>query len=113
MKTIEDKISIAELKQMADNRFGNFVKAVVDVKKEIMAVDAELHADEEAFLIESGSLQEELWGINIYPDLKNEDQIEFNSMINLKPRQNNKTRGVESQELREKIRKIAEALITQ
>lgn len=98
---------------MADNRFGNFVKAVVDVKKEIMAVDAELHADEEAFLIESGSLQEELWGINIYPDLKNEDQIEFNSMINLKPRQNNKTRGVESQELREKIRKIAEALITQ
>ena len=46
MKIIHDKISTAELKEMAQTMFGNLVKAVVDIKLEKMAVDAELHSDE-------------------------------------------------------------------
>lgn len=106
MEIIKDQISIAKLKQLAQNRFGNFVKAVIDVELEIMAVDAELHADEEALLIKNGSQQQNLWGINIYPDLNREEWIEFDSMINLKPSQGNRARNVENPEIRNKIQQI-------
>ncbi len=67
MKIIEDKISIKELEKLAENMFGNLVKAVVDIKRKSMAIGGELHSDEEALLIENGSKQSNLWGINIYP----------------------------------------------
>ena len=97
---------------MAQRRFGNMVKAVVDVEKGIMALDAELHADEEALLLGNGSKQAALWGINIYPDMKPEERIEYDSMINLRPGQGNKTRGVENAEIRDKIKEIVDRLIT-
>ena len=83
MKIITDSISLDEIKQMAEQMFGNMVKVVADVDKKIMAIDGELHADEEALLLENGSKQQSLWGINIYPELCGEDFIEFDSMINL------------------------------
>lgn len=111
MKIIKDKIQIKELKEMADNGFGNFVKAVVDIENEIMAVDAELHSDEEALLLEGGSFQKNLWGINLYPELGGEDFIEFDSMINLRPSQENRTRGVDNPEVREKIKVVINKLV--
>jgi len=93
--------------------FGNLVKAVVDIKKEIIVVDTELYSDGEMVLIESGSKQEDLWGINIYPDLPKEDQIEFDSMINLRPKQNNRSRSVDDPKVREKILEICNKLIKQ
>ncbi|MDD5659872.1 MAG: DUF5674 family protein, partial [Actinomycetota bacterium] len=61
---------------MANEMFGNLVKAVVDVEKESMAIDGELHADEEVLLLENGSDQNDLWGINIYPDLPFDERVE-------------------------------------
>lgn len=109
---MSDKITLAELKDMAKNMYGNFVKAVVDVEKEIMAVDAELHADEEKILLEQGSKQADLWGINLYPEMTGEDFIEFDSMINLRPSQGNRSRGIDSIETQEKIKIIVSKLIT-
>jgi hypothetical protein len=106
MIIVSESISLAELKKMAEERFGNMVKAVIDVEKEIMAVDAELHADEEALLLEKGSRQEDLWGINIYHEMPENERIEFDSMINLRPSQGNRTRGVDAPEIRQKIVKI-------
>lgn len=103
MKIITDKISIKELKEMSDKMFGNLVKAVIDIEKEIMAVDADLHADEEALLLENGSAQKNLWGINIYPELTGADFVEFDSMINLRPAQGNRSRGIDDMEVRKKI----------
>jgi len=103
MKIITDKLTIKELLQMAEALFGDMVKAVVDVEKEIVAVDAELHADLEAFLIESGSVHKNLWGINFYPELTGSDFVEFDSMINIRPSQNNRSRGVESEALQKQI----------
>ena len=113
MKIVKDKISKNELQKMAKNMFGNFVKAVVDVEKEILAVDAELHADLEALLLERGSRQENLLGINLYPELKGDDSVEFDSMINIKPRQNNRSRDVESSEIQEKIIVVVNKLIAE
>jgi len=66
MQIINTPTSLESLKTYARQKFGNFVKAVVDIDRKIMAVDAELHADEESLLLENGSKQENLWGINIY-----------------------------------------------
>lgn len=111
MKIVKDKISIGELKEMSAKRFGNFVKAVVDVERGIMAIDAELHADEEAMLLENGSLQENLWGINIYPELTGENFIEFDSLINLRPSQGNRSRGVDNQKIQREIFEIVNKLV--
>jgi len=105
------KISREELRRMAADLFGNFVKAVVDVEEGTMVVEAELHADQEAFLLENGSQQKNLWGINLYPDMEGDDFIEFDSMINLRPSQNNRSRGVENATDRAKIKAIVASLI--
>jgi len=111
MKIIKKSITVSELNKFAQQRFGNLVKAVVDVEKEIMAVDGELHADEEALLLEKGSRQESLWGINLYPELKGADFIEFDSMINLRPSAKNMTRGIDDPKIRKKIIKIVNRLM--
>ncbi len=69
MKIVEAPITTEELAEMARIGFGDLVKAVVDVKRGLMAVDGELHSDEEALLLDNGSAQSDLWGINLYPDL--------------------------------------------
>ncbi len=96
---------------MSQKMFGNLVKAAVDIEKEIMAIDGELHADEETLLIENGSKRENIWGVNLYPDLEEGKWIEFDSMINLKPGFGNRTRGVENQETGEKIIRIVNKLV--
>ena len=112
MKIIDKNISIKELKEMAENMFGNLVKAVIDVERGIMAVDAELHADEERLLLEKGSEQKNLWGINIYPEIDDENWIEFDSMINLRPAQGNRTRGIEDVNIQKKIISLVNKIIT-
>lgn len=112
MKIVQERISSDELREMAHKMFGNFVKAVVDIERGIMAVDADLHADQEAFLLENGSQQKNLWGINFYPELTGEDFVEFDSMINVRPSQGNRTRGVESEEIRKKILEVTAKLVT-
>ncbi len=111
MKLVDKQISIKELKEMSDQIFGGLVKAVVDIKREIMVVEADMHADQERYLLENGSRQDDLWGINLYPNLKGDDFIEFDSMINVKPRINNFSRNVENKEIREKIKYIVNKLV--
>jgi len=111
MKIITDKISLVEIKKMAQDLFGNLVKVVVDVEKRIMVIGGELHSDEEALLIENGSKQQNLWGINLYPEIKDENWIEFDSLINLRPSQGNLTRGVDKSEIRKRIIEIVNNLI--
>ena len=111
MIIVDGPISLADLKVLAEGRFGNLVKAVVDVERKIMALDGELHADEEALLLENGSRQEDLWGINIYPELEGPDRIEFDSVINIRPSQGNRSRGVDDQRTREKIVKVVSGLM--
>ncbi len=103
MKIIHQKISAKELNNMAAAMFGDMVKAVVDVDRELMALDAELHSDLEALLLEEGSKQASLWGINLYPQVSGDDFIEFDSMINVRPSSSNRSRGVENEATRKKI----------
>ncbi len=105
---IRDTLAFEELKQMAARMFGDLVKAVVDVDRELLAVDAELHADLEAALLQDGAEQRSLWGINLYPEAQADQFIEFDSMINMRPSQANRSRGVEDVAIRRKIVAVVE-----
>lgn len=102
---------MAELRAMAEGRFGDLVKAVVDIRRNVMVVDADLHSDEEALLLQNGSLQADLWGINLHPDLPPADLIEFDSMINIRPSQGNRSRGVDDPDIRARIVDIVHSLV--
>ena len=113
MVIVRTSISLDELKKMSEKMYGGLVKAVVDIDQHIMAVDAELHADEETLLLDEGSKQEYLWGINIYPDNTGKESfIEFDSMINLRPSQGNRSRSIEDKKIQEIIRIIVKKLVS-
>ena len=111
MQIVKEKILIDDLKKMSEKMFSQLVKAVVDTDQEIMVVDAEMHADEEELLLENGSSQGNLWGINIYPYETGDNWIEFDSMINIRPSWGNKSRSVDDPKIREKIIKIVYKLV--
>ena len=97
---------------MSEKMFDNLVKAVVDIEKEVMVVDALMHADQESLLLDEGSKQENLWGINLYPDkIDKQDFIEFDSMINIRPGQNNRGRGVYDSKIQDNIKKVINKLV--
>ena len=111
MKPVE-QITVAELTIMAERMYGNFVKAVVDIQKDLLVVDMEMHVDGEQWLLENGSNQADLWGINLHPAEFGTDRlIEFDSMINIRPRAGNLSRGVEDHVIQTQIRVLVAAKV--
>jgi hypothetical protein len=111
MTILRVSITIEELQRLAEQQFGDFVKAVVDVERGVMAIGGELHADEEALLLQEGGRQADLWGINLYPGILGAEFIEFDSMINVRPSQGNRTRGVDDPTIQQRISAIVQRLI--
>lgn len=110
IRVVESQIKLDEIKEIAGG-LGDMVKAVVDVEKGVMAVGGAMHADAEKVLLEKGSNQDGLWGINIYPDRKGEEVVEFQSLINIRPGQGNRSMVVEDSGLRNDIKKVFDLLV--
>lgn len=108
---VTEPISAQRIREAGEELYGDMVKAVIDIEKGVMAIGAELHSDEEAFLIERNSRQENLWGINLYMERALPEMVEFDSMINIRPRQNNRSRAVEDPGLRDRIIAIVTTLV--
>ena len=113
VRHVRDRITRADLAALAELVFGDMVKAVVDVERGVMVVGAELHSDEEAMLLDDGSLQRDLWGINLYPATQGDGFLEFDSMINVRPSQNNASRDVLDERIRGRIRDVVARLVTE
>ena len=111
MQILQKSITRAELAALAENTFGDMIKCVADVKRGLLALDAELHADLERLLLENGSAGEDLWGFNLYPDEEGDDFIEYDSLINIRSWQNNPTRDLLDPDVREAIKQIVEQFI--
>ena len=104
-------IDADELRALARQRFGDLVKGVVDLRRDILLLDADLHADQEAELLAEGSAQVDLWGINLYPELSGPEWLEFDSMINLRPSFGNRSRGVDDPGTRSAITALVDRLV--
>jgi hypothetical protein len=113
LRLVRDRITRAELALLARAGFGDMVKAVVDVARRTMAVGGELHSDEEAMLLDDGSTQADLWGINLYPDAHGEGFVEFDSMINVRPSQGNPSRSVVDASTRARILTAVTQLVSE
>jgi hypothetical protein len=111
IRIVDAPIPLDEVRRMAHEQFGDFVKAVVDIGRGVMALGGELHADEEAVLLEQGARQADLWGINVYPDLPAGERVEYDSMINVRPAHGNRSRSVENPALRQRIGDIVAGLL--
>jgi Protein of unknown function (DUF5674) len=111
IRIVSGPVALDEVRQLAADQFGDFVKAVVDVRQDVMAIGGELHADEEAMLLERGSRQADLWGINIYPDRVAAERVEFDSMINVRPAQGNRSRSVDDPGIQDRILDIVARLV--
>lgn len=99
-----DSITVAELQEMAAKMFGELVKADVDVKRRVVVIDMAMHYEGEAYLLEHGSKQQDLWGINLHPaDYGTDDFVEFDSMINIRPSQGNPSKDVLDEQVRRQI----------
>ena len=110
-RIVREPITIAEVHELARRGFGDMVKASVDVGRGVMAIGGELHSDEEALLLDDGGRQSDIWGIDLYPDESDDAWIEFDSMINVRPAQGNRSRGVDDETTRREIRRIVESLV--
>jgi hypothetical protein len=111
MISITSRIKKSELISKHNNFFKTTVKAVVDVRKKVIVLDAELHADLESLLLEKGSKQQDLWGINLYPSKKKDDFIEYLSFINIRPHQDNPAMEVQDPKIKKMIQEIVFSLI--
>jgi len=108
---ITETISLAQVQSLAEKWHNTMVKGVVDVEKEIIALGGQWHMDANTVLIENGSTQEHIWGFNIYPDESGEHAIEYISLINIRPAQNNRSMEVEDSRLRDTMKEIVKARI--
>ena len=82
------------------------VKVAVDVERKIMAIGPEMHSDAEAVLLGDGSKQADLWGANILMDKAIGDNVEYNSIINIRPSQGNRSRDIQDPVIRERVRSV-------
>jgi hypothetical protein len=96
---------------LARERFGDMIKGVVDLRREILLLDADMQADQEALLLTDGSAQADLWGINLYPDAGGDDWLEFDSMINLRPSFGNRSRGIDDRGTRSAVAALVGRLV--
>lgn len=111
IKIIKNSISLPEVKKLAEESYGEMVKAVADIGQGILAIGGEMHADAEQLLLDGGSLQDDLWGFNIYPDESGDKFLEYVSFINIRPKLGNRSQEISSPEVRNKIRELVKKII--
>jgi len=111
MQIIKQPVSLINIWEGRVTAFEEVLKIVVDIKRNLIAVDAEMHADLEQLLLKEGSSQQDLWGANIYPLRSKKDQIEYTSLINIRPATGNRSMEVTDLTTRKKIKRIVSDLL--
>ena len=84
-------------------QYEGMIKIVVDIRRRILAGGGEMHSDCESVLLDNGSEQDDLWGANWYPA---EQRIEFESLINIRPRLGNRNILIQDEDLRQKVESV-------
>ena len=106
IKIVENKISLQELRELAEEFYTIMIKGVVDIEKEIIAFGGEYHSDANKIIIENGSQQGNVWGFNVYFDKPRDSWIEYTSLINIRPQAGNTEKEIQDGNLRDKMRTL-------
>lgn len=104
---LKEKTDPAQIQDMLQE-YENMIKIVVDIRRRRLAGGGEMHADCESILLEDGGEQDDLWGANWYPG---EERIEFESLINIRPRLGNRNIVIQDEELRKKVEAVAREIL--
>lgn len=97
--------------EYARQTYGDMVKIVVDVQRQILGIGGQLHADAEQLLIEDGSRQEDVWGANVFIGRPNHDRIEYESLINVRPSLGNRSTSITNSAITQQIRTVVDRLL--
>lgn len=102
IRIITKKATPAEITEMLQS-LNSYIKLAVDIKRKVVAGGGVLHADCEAALIDDGSKQDDIWGADWIPDSK---EVRFEALINIRPKQNNRSMTIEDKGIRDKVEKV-------
>lgn len=111
IKIITKPITKKEALKIGREFYKEMVKGVVDIEKRIIALGGEYHMDANVILTNAGSSQNSIWGFNIYPDREGDDWIEYTALINIRPRDKNRSMTVEDKNIRRIMKEIIKELI--
>ena len=108
MKIISSPTPLDLLWNERESTFEEMIKIVVDIRLELIGIDAGMHADLEQILLMEGSAQQDLWGANIYPLREEPDRLEYTSLINIRPALGNRSMEVKDPAIRNRIKEIVQ-----
>lgn len=111
VQLVNSRIDHAVLIKLAKENYGEMIKGVVDVTREIVALGGELHADAQAALLQDGSRPEDIWGFNIYVEKPRQQRMDYTSFINVRPSVGNRSMEIQDHILRKRIRTIVDSLV--
>jgi hypothetical protein len=89
-------------------QYESMIKIVVDIRRHFLSGGGEMHADCESILLDNGSEQDDLWGANWYP---HEQRIEFESLINIRPRLGNRNILIQDENIREQVESVTREIL--
>ena len=104
---LETKANSTQIQDLLEE-YPDMIKIVVDIRRKILAGGGEMHADCEEALLDNGSDQDDLWGANWIP---NNQTIEFESLINIRPRDGNRSMIIQSNDIRQQVESVTRDLL--
>jgi hypothetical protein len=104
---LRENASLIQIQSMSEE-YGRMIKIAVDIRRGILAGGGEMHADCEQMLLENGSEQDDIWGANWYPE---NQHIEFEALINIRPLLGNRNILIRDEEIRRKVDRIASRIL--
>jgi hypothetical protein len=104
---LKDTADALQIQAMLEE-YSRMIKLAVDIRRNILAGGGEMHADCEQLLLENGSEQDDIWGANWYPT---EQRIEFEALINIRPRLGNPSILIRGEETRRKVETVTREIL--
>jgi hypothetical protein len=104
---LKEKVVPEQIQDMLEE-YENMIKIVVDIRRRYLSGGGEMHADCESVLLGAGSEQDDLWGANWYPS---EQRIEFESLINIRPRLGNRNIMIQDENLRKQVESVTREIL--
>ena len=111
VQLVRSRIDHDTLIKLAKENYGEMIKGVADVAREIIALGGELHADAQAALLQDGSRPEDIWGFNVYVEKPRQQRMDYTSFINVRPSLGNRSMEVHDHTLRKRMRAIVDSLV--